>query len=118
MYKDSPIDPEALKAFYKIKNALISEPVVAFPWADRRFALISKAHPASEHDEGCLSATLCQINDRGSFHVLSYASRQLQLHEHNYLPFLIEMASAVIGMEAYEEYLCGRPFTLFLDKRP
>ena len=51
MYKDSPIDPEALKAFYKIKNALISEPVVAFPWADRRFALISKAHPASEHNE-------------------------------------------------------------------
>ena len=35
IYKDGPIDPEALKAFYTIKNALISEPVVAFPRADR-----------------------------------------------------------------------------------
>ena len=118
MYKDGPIDPEALKAFYTIKNALISEPVVAFPRADCRFALISEAHLAFGHNEGCMSATLCQIDDQGSFHVLSYASRQLQSHEHNYLPFLLEMANAVFGMEAYDEYLRGCPFTLFLDERP
>ena len=118
MYKDGPIDPEALKAFYTIKNALISEPVVAFPRADCRFALISEAHLTFGHNEGCMSATLCQIDDQGSFHVLSYASRQLQSHEHNYLPFLLEIANAVFGMEAYDEYLRGRPFTLFLDERP
>ena len=74
MYKDGPINQEPLKAFYTIKNALISEPVVAFPRADHQFALISEAYPAFGHNEGCLSATLCQIDDQGSFHVLSYAS--------------------------------------------
>ena len=118
VYKEGPIDPEALKAFHTIKNALISEPVVAFPRADRKFALISEAHPASGTNEGCLSATLCQIDDQGSFHVLSYASRQLQTHELNYPPFLLEMANAVFGMETYDEYLRGRPFTLFMDERP
>ena len=65
-----------------------------------------------------MSATLCQIDDQGSFHVLSYASRQLQSHEHNYPLFLLEMANVAFGMEAYDKYLRARPFTLFLDKRP
>ena len=118
VYQNGPIDPDALQAFYTIKNALILELVVAFPRADRQFALISEAHPASGDDEGCLSATLCQIDDLGLFHVLSYASRQLQSNEKNYLPFLLEMASASFGMTNYDEHLQGRPFTLFLDERP
>lgn len=65
-----------------------------------------------------MSVTLCQIDDQESFHVLSYASRQLHAHEANCPPFLLEMANAVFGMEAYDEYLRGQPFTLFMDKQP
>ena len=87
MYKKGPLDPAALKAFHTIKNALILEPVVAFPRSDCRLALISEVHPPSEQTKGAMSATLSQINDKGSFHVLSHASRQLQAHEANYLTF-------------------------------
>ena len=112
LYKDVPLDLAALKALYTIKNVLISELVVAFPWADWQFALISNVHPPLQQDEGCMSATLCQNDDQGSFHVLSYASRQLQAHEANYLPFLLEMATALL---AYNEYLQGPSFTLFMS---
>ena len=65
-----------------------------------------------------MSATLSQIDDQGSFHVLSYASWQLQPHEANYPPFLLEMANAPFGMEAYDEYKRSQPFMLFMDERP
>ena len=113
-----PLDLEALKAFYKIKNALISEPAIAFPRVDRRFTLISEVHLPSGKHEGCLSATLCQIDDQGTFHVLSHATRQLPAHEANYPPFLLEMAKAVHGMDVYHKYLRGQLFALFIDERP
>ena len=69
-----------------------------------------------EQTEGCMSATLCQMDNIGSFHVLFYASRQLQAHKANYPPFWLEMANALYGMEAYDEYLHGQPFTLFMDE--
>ena len=40
--------PEALQAFYTPENTLISEPIVAFPLADRRFALVSEVHVPTE----------------------------------------------------------------------
>ena len=45
MYDNGPIDPLALKAFNTLKGALISEPEVAFPQADRCFALIDLRSP-------------------------------------------------------------------------
>ena len=94
-FESGPIPDNALKAFHLIRNALISEPVVAFPLADQKFALISRPHMPSEHQEGCLSASLCQINEQGAFHVLSQASCQFKDHEANYPPFLIDMANAL-----------------------
>ena len=63
-FKSGPLPDDALKAFHLIRDTLISEPVVAFPIADRKFALISEPHLPSEHQEGCLSASLCQIDDK------------------------------------------------------
>ena len=63
-----------------------------------------------------MSATICQIDDQGSFHVLSHASRQLQAHEANYPPFLLEMPNALYRMVAFDEYICGQPFLLFMDE--
>ena len=79
-FQQGPIPDDALKAFHLIRNALTSEPVVAFPRADRKFALISEPQLPSRHQEGCLSASLCQIDEQGAFHVLSHASRQFRDH--------------------------------------
>ena len=118
VFKPGPIPDDALKAFHLIRNALISEPVVAFPRADQKFALISEPHMPSEHQEGCLSASLCQIDEQGAFHVLSHASRQFKDHEASYPPFLIDMANALYGMDAFHQYLRGQPFILYMDERP
>ena len=117
-FKQGPIPEDALKAFHLIRNALISEPVVAFPRADRKFALISEPQLPSEQQEGCFSASLCQIDEQGAFHVLAHASRQFRDHEANYPPFLIDMANALYGMDAFDQYLRGQPFILYMDERP
>ena len=115
-FKQGPIPDDALKAFHLIRNALISEPIVAFPQADQKFALMPEPQLPSEHQEGCLSASLCQIDEHGAFHVLSHASPQFGDHKANYLPFLIDVANALYGMDAFDQYLRGQPFILYMDE--
>ena len=65
-----------------------------------------------------MGAILAQVDRLGTFHVISYGSRQLVKHEKNYSPYLLEMAAAVWGMEFYDEYLRGKHFTLYTDHKP
>jgi hypothetical protein len=100
-----------MRAFLQLKLALTSDPVVAYPRADRHYALIVDASTGSASSEGGMGAILAQIDKSGTFHVISYGSRQLVKHEKNYSPYLVEMAAAVWGMEFYNEYLKGKQFT-------
>lgn len=68
--------------------------------------------------EGGIGAILAQIDKNKNFQVISYGSRQLVKHEKNYLPFLLEMAAAVWGMEFYDKYLRGKHFILYTDHKP
>ena len=88
-------------AFFTIRDAFISEPVVTFPRADRKFALISQVNLPNSTQEGCMSASLCQIDDNGSFQVLSHTSKQFHHHEANYPPFLQEIANAPIWYQCF-----------------
>jgi hypothetical protein len=67
---------------------------------------------------GGLSAILTQINPDGQHCVIAYASRKLQKHESNYMPFLLEMQAAIWGMDHFGTYLQGRKFTLVTDHQP
>ena len=96
---------DALQAVCTIRDALITEPVLAFPRADRKFALVSEVNLPNAKNEGCMSTTLCQIDDTGVFHVLLHASRQFQQHEANCPPFLLEIANSLYGMTMFDEYL-------------
>ena len=117
-HQGGTLPDNALKALFMIRDALISEPVVAFPRADRKFALVCKVKLPNILQEGCVSATLCQMDDKGSFHVLSHASGQFHRHEANYPPFLLDIANALYGMDSFDEYLRGLPFILFMDQHP
>ena len=117
-YKGGTLPPEAMRAFLQLKLALTSEPVVAYPRADRHYALIVDAATGNATTEGGMGAILAQVDTQGIFHVISYGSRQLVKHEKNYSPYLLEMAAAVWGMEFYNEYLKGKQFTLYTDHRP
>lgn len=117
-YKGGTLPADALSAFYRLQRTLISEPVMAYPRQDRKYALITDASTGSAQQSGGLGAILTQIDTEGQFHAISFASRQLKDHEKNYSPFLLEAAAAVWGMETFHEYLKGKNFILYTDHKP
>ncbi len=117
-YKNGPLPPDALHAFKILQQQLVSDPVMAFPRADRQYALITDAATGTADSPGGLGAILTQIDKEGNHYAISFASRQLKDHEKNYSPFLLEAAAAVWGMEVFNEYLRGKQFVLFTDHKP
>ncbi len=117
-YTKGPITAGPLKAFETLKTLLCSEPIMAYPRADRTYALIVDASTGTDSIEGGMGAILCQIDKHGKFHAISYASKQLIKHEKNYSPFLLEMDAVVWAMEYYQEHLRGRRFILYTDHKP
>jgi transposase InsO family protein len=117
-YKSGPLPDQALQAFYALQKQLTSGPVMAFPKADRQYALITDAATGTADTPGGLGAILTQVDKEGNFYAISFASRQLKDHEKNYSPFLLEAAAAVWGMDFFNEYLRGKQFILYTDHKP
>ena len=97
---------------------LCSEPIVAYPRRNRTYTLITDASLGLGEKPGGLGAILTQLDEKGEHHIIAYASRKLQKHECNYMPFLLEMQAALWGMDHFDTYLRGRPFILFIHHRP
>ncbi len=117
-YKNGPLPPDALHAFKVLQQQLTLDPVMAFPWSDRKYALITDAATGTADFSCGLGAILMQVDNNGNHYAISFASRQLKYHEKNYSPFLLEAAAAVWGMEVFNEYLRGKQFILFTDHKP
>ena len=79
-YKSDPITGEILETYLNLKTILCSEPVMAYPRGDRIYALIVDASTGTVEIEGEMGALLAQINHKGVFHALLYASKQLIKH--------------------------------------
>jgi RNase H-like domain found in reverse transcriptase/Integrase zinc binding domain len=116
-YKGGPLPKEAMAAFCTLQNWLTSEPIMAFPRADRQYALITAAATGTADTAGSLGAILTQKDQFDNYYAISYASCQLKDHEKNYSPFLLESATAVWGMGIFNEYLKGKKFILFTDHK-
>jgi len=67
---------------------------------------------------GGFGAILTLVDEKGDYHVIAYGSRQFRDPEHIYSPYLAEMAAANWGMEYFDNYLRGKPFTLYTDHKP
>jgi hypothetical protein len=91
---------------------------MAFPRADRQYALITDAAIGTADTAGGLGAILTLKDQFDNFYAISYASRQLKDHEKNYLPFLLESAAAVWGMGVFNENLKGKKTILYMDHKP
>jgi hypothetical protein len=57
-YKSGPLPPDALHAFKILQQQLTSGPVMAFPRADRQYALITDAATGTSETPGGLGAIL------------------------------------------------------------
>ena len=76
-WKGGPLPPNALAAFTELREALISDPIVAYPRPDRQYALIVDASTGTATTPGGMGFILAQTDQNQQFHVISYGSRQL-----------------------------------------
>ena len=116
-WKGGPLPEDATKAFNELKLALISEPCIAFPRSDRKFTLIVDSAIGLATTAGGIEAILCQTDELGHLHPISYASRSLNKHESNYSAFLIELTGCVFFILYFSNYFKGRLFDLLTDHR-
>ena len=117
-WKEGPLPKPALEAFHKLKQALLSPPVLAYPDPSKDYHLLVDASQGSEECPGGLGATLVQMDNDGNPHPIGYASRGLAKHERNYTAYLLELQSCVFGISFFDTYLRGKKFYLYTDHKP
>ena len=99
---------ECQQAFEKLKQNLISSPILSFPTVDGEFILDTDA---SNHG---LGAVLSQIQD-GKEKVLAYYSRVFNKAERNYCVTRRELLAIVDSFKTFHHYLYGRKFLVRTD---
>ena len=70
--KGGELPPDANQAFFELKSSLISEPCLSYPRSDRKFTLIVDAAIGSATCNGGLGAILCQTDEQGKLHPISF----------------------------------------------
>jgi hypothetical protein len=98
-WRGGPLPPDAKASFHALKDALISEPVVAYPRSDRQFHLYVDAATGGANNSGGFGAILGQLNNDKQLQVVAYASRSLKDHEKNYTPYLAELNAAAWAID-------------------
>ncbi|GJU53362.1 putative reverse transcriptase domain-containing protein, partial [Tanacetum coccineum] len=93
-------------AFQLLKQKLCSAPILALPEGSEDFVVYCDASHKG------LGALLMQREK-----VISYASRQLKIHEKNYTTHDLELGSVVFSLKLWRHYLYGTKCTVFTDHK-
>ena len=117
-WKKGELPPEALKAFYDLRSALLAPPVVAFADPSKPFILSTDAAHGTNDRKGGIGAILTQVDDNGLEQLIACFSRPLQEHEQKYSAFEIERLSAIKALEHFDEFVRGGRVTVVLDHKP
>ena len=98
-------------AFQKLKDLLVSAPVLAYPQfgASQSFILETDASMVG------LGAILSQEQSDGTVHPVAYASRSLDKHERNYGISELETLGLVWAVRYFRHYILGHPCTVYTD---
>ncbi|GJW43747.1 putative reverse transcriptase domain-containing protein [Tanacetum coccineum] len=89
-------------AFQLLKQKLCSAPILALPEGSEDFIAYCDASKKG------LGAVLMQREK-----VISYASRQLKIHEKNYMTHDLELGAVVFALKIWRHYLYGTKCTVF-----
>src|SRR3978361_1159279 len=95
-------------AFRRLKSALCSSPVLAYPQTKGKFILDTDARNT------CIGAVLSQEQD-GEERVIDYFSRVLTKPERNYCVTRKELLAIVKAVDHFHKYLYGREFLVRTD---
>nr|GFA45029.1 putative reverse transcriptase domain-containing protein [Tanacetum cinerariifolium] len=93
-------------AFQLLKQKLCSAPILALPEGSKDFIVCCDAS-----NKG-LGAVLMQREK-----VISYASRQLKIHEKNYTTHDLELGAVVFALKIWRHYLYGTKCTVFTEHK-
>nr|GEZ96346.1 putative reverse transcriptase domain-containing protein [Tanacetum cinerariifolium] len=93
-------------AFQLLKQKLCSAPILALPKRSKDFIVYCDAS-----NKG-LGAVLMQREK-----VISYASRQLKIHEKNYTTHDLELGAVVFALKIWRHYLYGTKCIVFTDHK-
>nr|GFC07119.1 putative reverse transcriptase domain-containing protein [Tanacetum cinerariifolium] len=93
-------------AFQLLKQKLCSAPILALPEVSKDFIVYCDAS-----NKG-LGAVLMQREK-----VISYASRQLKIHEENYTTHDLKLRAVVFALKIWRHYLYGTKCTVFTDHK-
>ena len=104
------------EAFDKLKLALTTAPVLAYPDYMKPFVLEMDASLKG------LGAVLMQEDHDGNFHIISYASHTLKPYKRsmrNYSSAKLELLALMWSMcKKFRDYLIGSKFTVLTDNNP
>ena len=105
-----------MESFNKLKDALTSTPVLAYPDYSKPFILGTDASLKG------LGAVLTQEDDEGNFHVISYASSMLKPYKssmRNYSSAKLKLLVLKWAIcDKFKDYLIGSKFTVLTDNNP
>ena len=104
-------DKDQQTAFSNLKDALVSNRVMAYYDKDAETQVIVDASPVG------LGGVLVQKQKDGSYRPISYASKALSPVEQKYSQTEREALAIVWGCEKFSLYLLGKLFTLVTDHR-
>ena len=95
-------------AFAKLKNMLVSPPIMWSPNWDLPFEIMCDA------SDYAIGAVLGQREDKKAF-VIYYASKTLDSAQTNYTTTEKEFLAVVFALEKFRSYIVGSPVTIFTD---
>ena len=95
-------------AFTKLKNMLVSPPIMRSPNWDLPFEIMCDA------SDYAIGAVLGQREDKKAF-VIYYASKTLDSAQANYTTTEKEFLAVVFALEKFRSYVVGSPVTIFTD---
>ena len=100
--KDAPFDfnDECLDAFYFLKKALVSAPIIQPPDWTRPFEIMCDA------SDYAVGVVLGQTNNK-KHHAISYASKTLVGPQLNYATTKKELLAVVFAIDKFRSYLVG-----------
>ncbi|XP_078246503.1 uncharacterized protein LOC144588161 [Pogona vitticeps] len=99
-------------AFQRLKEALINYPVLRAPDFDREVIIYTDASNSG------VGAVLCQEDENGDQHPVSYLSRKLQKGERHLATVEKECLAIVDAIRKAKPYIWGRHFILCTDHSP
>ncbi|XP_078239960.1 uncharacterized protein LOC144586112 [Pogona vitticeps] len=107
-----PWTSDCEEAFQRLKQALINYPVLRAPDFDREFIIYTDASNSG------VGAVLCQEDENGDQHPVSYLSRKLQKGERHLATVEKECLAIVYAIQKAKPYIWGRHFILCIDHSP